>query len=175
MTTIGATTDIGTLYAMSAPEPRKGGLFPNMSSTARTLLIVVLVVFVVIVWFVANNNRQGSSSSNSNSDSKPAVVDQRTDLEIALAECKLVGNAAAQLTDAGYTLLLDMKGETQAEGLSPDDVACVLGKTGVSGAVIAKMEATRALDGQQTDTWGSYTATWSYHPDNGLDIILEQF
>ena len=27
--------------------------------------------------------------------------------------------------------------------------------------------------GRQTDSWESYEASWSYHPDNGLNIVIE--
>jgi hypothetical protein len=36
------------------------------------------------------------------------------------------------------------------------------------------MEGTRALDGRQTQTADGYSYTWSYHPDNGLDIIITE-
>jgi hypothetical protein len=35
------------------------------------------------------------------------------------------------------------------------------------------MEQTRALDGRQQDTWGGYTASWSYHPDSGMELIVQ--
>ncbi|WP_269142641.1 hypothetical protein [Georgenia yuyongxinii] len=35
------------------------------------------------------------------------------------------------------------------------------------------MTSTRALDGRQTAEWDGVVATWSFHPDDGLDVILE--
>jgi hypothetical protein len=37
-----------------------------------------------------------------------------------------------------------------------------------------QMKKTRALDGTQSASWDAIEATWSYHPDNGFDIILEE-
>jgi hypothetical protein len=34
------------------------------------------------------------------------------------------------------------------------------------------MEKTRALDGRQTASWSFIEASWTYHPDNGLDVII---
>ena len=31
---------------------------------------------------------------------------------------------------------------------------------------------TRALDGRQTESWGKFRATWSYHPDSGLQLLI---
>ena len=33
--------------------------------------------------------------------------------------------------------------------------------------------STRALDGRQTGSWDGFTATWSYHPDSGLNLKIE--
>lgn len=39
-------------------------------------------------------------------------------------------------------------------------------------SVKAHMFATRALDGRQTDTWPGFSASWSYHPDDGMDLVI---
>ncbi|MBE6607720.1 MAG: hypothetical protein E7633_04100 [Ruminococcaceae bacterium] len=36
-----------------------------------------------------------------------------------------------------------------------------------------RISSTRAIDGMQTQTYGDYTVSWTYHPDNGLKIIYE--
>jgi hypothetical protein len=41
------------------------------------------------------------------------------------------------------------------------------------GSIVARLDSTRAMDGVQQATWDSYTATWSYHPDSGIDLIIE--
>ena len=41
-------------------------------------------------------------------------------------------------------------------------------------SVVNRMSNTRALDGMQEATWGDFEATWTYHPDDGLDLIIEQ-
>lgn len=38
--------------------------------------------------------------------------------------------------------------------------------------VVRTMDQTRALDGMREATWNNILATWTYHPDAGLDIIL---
>lgn len=49
---------------------------------------------------------------------------------------------------------------------------CVLGKLGTPAAVRERMYATRAIDGTQSEEWGSYKATWTYEPDQGLTVIV---
>ena len=49
---------------------------------------------------------------------------------------------------------------------------CVLGKLGTRAAAGERMYATRAIDGAQSEEWGSYKATWTYEPDQGLTVIV---
>lgn len=49
---------------------------------------------------------------------------------------------------------------------------CVLGKLGTPAAVRERMYATRAIDGIQSEQWGSYKATWTYEPDQGLTVVV---
>ncbi len=44
---------------------------------------------------------------------------------------------------------------------------------GFSDAVNEKMNGTTALQGKQTESNNEYTVSWTYHPDNGLEVIYE--
>lgn len=44
---------------------------------------------------------------------------------------------------------------------------------GLPDSIYEKMLKTRALDGVQTQTSNKITVTWTYHPDNGLEVIYE--
>lgn len=78
-----------------------------------------------------------------------------------------------------------LRGEQQPQGgtvrLNPNSVlqvassACDAGRIGDNGSslVLDKMGATRSLDGRQADDWNGIGASWSYHPDDGLHVILE--
>lgn len=46
---------------------------------------------------------------------------------------------------------------------------------GFSGSVEARIQNTRALDGTQTaESPDGYVAYWTYHPDDGLNIVIEE-
>lgn len=49
---------------------------------------------------------------------------------------------------------------------------CVLGKLSTPASVRERMYATRAIDGTQSEEWGTYKATWTYEPDQGLTVII---
>ena len=59
-----------------------------------------------------------------------------------------------------------------AGGESVEDVACVLAGLGAPQHIYSLIDATRALDGMQGESWGDYVARWTYHPDNGLTVII---
>ena len=44
---------------------------------------------------------------------------------------------------------------------------------GFSSAVYEEMMVTRALDGRQSASSDKYEASWSYHPDQGLEVIYK--
>lgn len=51
---------------------------------------------------------------------------------------------------------------------------CILAQVKTPDYVIAQMDRTRALDGTQHGSWGNISASWSYHPDSGLDVVLTE-
>jgi len=53
-------------------------------------------------------------------------------------------------------------------------VEVILDRLDAPSAVLAKMHRTRALDGTQEHTWGDFTASWTYHPDDGLNVVIEE-
>jgi hypothetical protein len=94
-------------------------------------------------------------------------------LQAAVDECRLNGSDLVVLEDDGTTLLIDHKGEDDLRGMSIEKVDCLLDALEIPGSVRQKMGQTRAMDGMQSAEWDQVTATWTYHPDTGLDLILE--
>jgi hypothetical protein len=92
-------------------------------------------------------------------------------LAAAYRECDQVG----QLGDGGKTLVLDGLGKDRNSGsLSVQQEMCVLNAIDTPSYVTAAMQQTRALDGRQSQTWGNFQASWTYHPDDGLDVVLRE-
>jgi len=92
-------------------------------------------------------------------------------LRQASVSCGHVG----ELGDNDQTLILDGAGEEAGSG-NVDQVAmeCVLRELKTPAYVLGQIEQTRALDGQMNATWGGYEATWTYHPDEGLNLVIHQ-
>jgi len=119
----------------------------------------------------------GCSSSDSSSAEDPGTVEEvvveNSAIEDAVDTCDASTESGVDVGDGGRTLLIDTKGEEDAFGANIASVACLLNELDVSDAVISRIDSTRALDGRQEGGWGDYTASWGYHPDSGLDLVIE--
>jgi hypothetical protein len=99
------------------------------------------------------------------------LAQQQDPFAQALDDCGLRAGGDAQLMDDGNSLLLDMAGE-ESGGLETASMACVLVALDVPDATISRMDSTRALDGRQSDQFGDISVEWTYHPDDGLDVLF---
>ena len=91
----------------------------------------------------------------------------------ALKTCSVEGNSYFDLGDDGKSVAIETVGESKSYGAEVADAYCVLRELGASDSMIARMGHTRALDGRQTASWKGFTASWGYHPKNGLDPVIE--
>jgi hypothetical protein len=49
---------------------------------------------------------------------------------------------------------------------------CALDALAIPERVLDHIGTTRALDGQQEDSWDDYQARWTYHPDHGVNLTI---
>lgn len=72
----------------------------------------------------------------------------------------------------GQSITMRTAGAKTTGGRSIKDVACVLVGLKAPQHIYSLIDATRALDGMQSESWGDYVARWTYHPDNGLTMVI---
>jgi hypothetical protein len=99
------------------------------------------------------------------------VVEARSPFQDVQASCDPTGEGT-KIADNGKTLLVDSRGEEDYTGISYDSMTCIFNAITMPTAVQAHVGDTRALDGRQEDSWDGFTASWSYHPDQGMDMII---
>lgn len=75
--------------------------------------------------------------------------------------------------DNGTSMSLQSEG-ADSPGANFAEVFCVLAALDIPDYVVDKMDSTRALDGTQTANWNGIDASWTYHPDVGVRVILSQ-
>ncbi|WP_141764687.1 hypothetical protein [Actinomyces sp. HMSC035G02] len=79
----------------------------------------------------------------------------------------------AQVSSDGSSMEMTTFGKKQP-GMNPYTLGCVLEKLDAPASLKQRMNTTRAIDGTQEQTWGSYRATWTYHPDQGLHVVISR-
>lgn len=95
-------------------------------------------------------------------------------LQKAVDACNLAGTNGVSVGDKGASLTIDTEGKDDSSGASLEDMACILEELKVPDSVVAKMDATSAMQGRQTAAWDSVEASWTYHPDSGVKVIITQ-
>jgi len=133
-----------------------------LGAAAGAGLLVALVVSVITAGLFL---RMAINSRLLPGRSTPAT------LRSAAMACDPSGSGTS-IADKGKTLVIDGKGEEDLRGVDLATLDCLLGRLEVPVAIKQKMFETRALDGRQDGSWGRLQASWSYHPDQGLDLIV---
>ncbi|MHA6668216.1 hypothetical protein ACX3O0_05050 [Homoserinimonas sp. A447] len=90
----------------------------------------------------------------------------------ALESCDVESDPWITAGDNGNSLSLQSSGD-EAAGADVGDIVCVLDELDIPDSVLTRMSSTRALDGRQAGEWDEFSASWGYHPDNGLDVVIE--
>ena len=55
-----------------------------------------------------------------------------------------------------------------------NDILDINKMLGLPDSVNAKMGSTRSMDGRISETYDNITVSWTYHPDNGLEVLYEE-
>ena len=130
------------------------------------------IVRTLGVVFTITSALAGCGSANS--QAKPKATASATKavppIQAAVQKC-----SPFDVGDAGHSVTLDGQGKDETDDTTKattEQIACILVALKAPDFVIGKMDSTRALDGMQSAEWGGISATWTYHPDNGMDLIL---
>lgn len=89
----------------------------------------------------------------------------------AVTACKAAPHAT--VASDGSSLEMNTFGKKQP-GMSVVTLGCVLQELDAPESLMQRMNTTRAIDGTREETWGSYRATWTYHPNQGLHVVISR-
>jgi hypothetical protein len=92
-----------------------------------------------------------------------------------LADASKFCGSVGQVTDRGRALFVDGKGAAARTGTaSADDVFCVLDYLTAPSAITEPMKQARNPDGRESQLWDRFNMSWTYHPINGLDVVIHE-
>jgi hypothetical protein len=79
-------------------------------------------------------------------------------------------NRVVQIADEGHTLIIKTTGEDDLKGYL--NYLCVTNELGTPTAITSRIGETTSLMGQQQGKSDGLEYEWSYHPDNGLYVLI---
>lgn len=151
-------------------EPQK----PSWLTPARAIVAAVLLgMLAVIIVLAVKLNSTSAELAAIEAERAAAEANDVGAFEPALDVCgvRYGQGDVVQIADGGSTLILPGSG-TNTEGLPYFRQECVLKNLGAPESFLAQLQNSRALDGNLTGSWANVEASWTYHPNAGLDIIL---
>ena len=148
----------------SAPATHNAAIEDNQRPRWLVWVGVAALIIIAAVVFVNMGKNKNSTATGA------AAADSGTGLSSAARTC----NVTANLADGGRTLTFDTQGNDDSTGDDITKVACVMVALSAPQSLLADIDATRALDGRQESSWDSFTASWRYHPDSGLQMIITE-
>lgn len=114
----------------------------------------------------------GRASVDTTDDGGPSGLQaaaEDTRLEAAFQDClSRDTDDTLSLADAGRTIVAD----TRSEYGDVAGVACVLGELGTPESITAQISRTTAMMGVQDGDHDGLHYSWSYHPDNGMNLVI---
>ncbi|MGV2384733.1 MAG UNVERIFIED_CONTAM: hypothetical protein LOD86_05625 [Thermobifida fusca] len=162
--TIYSTSGPGDGQALpDAPTPHRRA--PRLRGVRTIVTITVILVAGGLVYL-------GARLIEAPTEDTPPTP-ELTRLEAAKRECA-PGDPDIRLGDNGTSMQIYRAGAEERPGASFTQAFCILDELEIPDAVVAHIEGTRALDGRQEATWNGFTASWTYHPDDGLNLILRE-
>ena len=100
-------------------------------------------------------------------------------LSNALDFCKLTfdNQKGVDLSSDNQTLYLDGLGQDEFKGSTPvvtaKEIYCVLGALEAPEAIVKRIDKTNFQMGLVEDDFNGIYLSWTYHPDNGLDVYFK--
>lgn len=91
-----------------------------------------------------------------------------SEMEDAYSTCD-PSSLAVELADSGKSIVIN--------GAMPEDltdIACIMIQLETPEYIISEVDNTTAMMGRQHEDAGGYSYEWSYHPDNGLDMVIHE-
>lgn len=151
--------------APPAPPAKKRKRWPWV------LGVVGIIALITVVGSMVGGNDDAPTTEPATGSDDPALNVTRFE-EATMG----ITNQHIEVTDDGSSIIMD--GPYESEYLPGagkkyiQSLAIVLANLDTPDYVIEQMESTTSLMGVREASWDGIDASWSYHPDNGFDLVL---
>lgn len=140
----------------------------NPKKRSKALVwVLIIAAFAGAIGFAV----LGFSTAQSQKAQEEIDQFRKIQFETAVKACDLRADTY-QVMDNGESIQFDAV--SKFYGASYDQAMCALKKIGAPESLSIKIAQTRALDGTMSSEWNEFEATWTYHPDSGLNLLVER-
>lgn len=149
--------------------------FASVAILAISIIICLTSVFGLAACSTADNSIQRPSTEDT--DTQQPVTDKYARLRQAYDKVKLQYSSATlcyEIGDDGSYIEVDTNPLDFDDYYNPTYTKVIEAfneELGVPDYVYKLMITTTALQGRQTETVNGLIISWTYHPDNGLEVI----
>ncbi len=127
----------------------------NVHGSSTTIVLPVVALLVIV-------GCGGASSSDS-----AAAEPERTRLETAFDGCSRAEKRTVEVADQGNTIIVDTGSSSDIFG-----AVCIFSGLDTPSSIMSAVQNTNSLMGMQQADDGDLHYSWSYHPDNGLNLVV---
>ena len=174
-----------------APTPQVSEAPLSKPGVAKPILILLAVLTVALVgttamWITTSSSLSAEQAEVASlQQENQRLDDAKSALESAEAERQSAAEAIPDLravADKYFKGVTSVSGESDSVSITIQKYEVItaamplqrmLTELGFSSAVIDRMDNTRALDGTQNADGKNCNVTWTYHPDDGLQMVFE--
>jgi hypothetical protein len=157
------------------PAVKEAAVETMVRAKVAAVFVVAAMVVGVGIGMAVGASAFGSGSSGAERQASPTARGDAvtgTVFDVAKDECAADSSYIRVLDDGAA---LEVRGEgDESLGADITEIYCVLESLEAPDSVISRMSSTRALDGTQDGSWSEIYVTWTYHPNNGLNMIFEE-
>jgi hypothetical protein len=127
------------------------------------------LVTAILVTGLALSACGGVDTEAAKASASAAAEPEQTRLAAAYDACTQRDSGdTLSLEDDDTTIVID----TRSKYGDPAGYLCVLDQLDVPSSITAQMDRTTALMGVQDATQDGLDFSWSYHPDNGVNMVI---
>lgn len=141
---------------------------------AGAVIVIGAAIAIPVSLNVAADNARAEAAQQA-ADEAAAAEQARLDrFRNELLRCGVASKKAGsnvEILDGGEAV--EMLRVSKYDGPPFSGLTCLLDRLDAPSSVESEIGQTRALDGRQQDEWDGFSIAWSYHPDDGVSVLIK--
>ncbi|MBK0421569.1 hypothetical protein JD292_05735 [Leucobacter sp. CSA2] len=148
------------------PTPRRRHTWAIWVAAAAGTLVLLLAASAALILFI-------KLSGEIRHAHKLTLLNREYEFG-ELADACGINSLGYSVQDDGESIRFDDAAKFEPNRASASEIECFASSIGAPDSLEFKIGNTRAVDGTLNERWKDHQATWTYHPESGLNIVFER-